>query len=238
MARMSGAQMREFWNDRAREDAFYFVDTREPYGAPDLERFWQSAGTVRYLLDGLGVKLSRSDTVLEIGCGVGRITRELAAQAGHVIALDVSDEMLTRARQLNASLGNVEWLLGDGVSLERVADDSIDACVSVVVLQHIPDPAVTLGYIRDLGRVLRPGGWAALQLSNDPEVHRPQARVRSRLRAALGHGPRGQDHPAWLGSHVEVAAVRQAATDGGTEVAVVWGEGKQYCQVLLRKPRA
>ena len=236
MAAVREAEMRRFWNARAREDAFYFVDTRQRYRAPDSDRFWDSGELVDYLLDGLDVRLRPTDTVLEIGCGIGRITRALAARAGRVIALDVSDEMLSRARELNPQLADVEWVLGDGVTLSSIADESVDACVSVVVLQHVPDPEITLGYVREVGRVLRPGGWAALQVSNDPTIHRPRDGLRDRCMAVIGRAPRGRRHPAWLGSHVELPAARDAAAQGGTEVERVWGEGSQYCQLLLRKP--
>lgn len=236
-AKLTVEDIRHFWNDRAREDAFYFVDTRQAYRAPDPQRFWESADLVDYLLDGLGVKLRATDVVLEIGCGIGRITRGLAARAGEVVALDVSDEMLTRARALNPHLDHVRWVLGDGESLDGIPDASIDACVSVVVLQHVPDPAITLNYVREVGRVLRPGGWAALQASNDPELHRARDGLVLRAKARVGLAPKGQRHPAWLGSHVEIEDVRAAASDGGLEVEKVWGAGTQYCQILLRRPR-
>jgi ubiquinone/menaquinone biosynthesis C-methylase UbiE len=228
--------MREFWNARAREDAFYFVDTRQRYRSADHERFWDGEEILGALLAGLGVGIAPGDTALEIGCGIGRITRALAARAGRVIALDVSDEMLARARELNGHLTNVNWELGDGRTLAAVGEESIDAAVSLVVLQHVPDPEITLGYVTELGRVLRPGAWAALQVSNDPATHRPRDRLIHRCLALVGRAPRGRRHPAWLGSHVEMPAVRATAEAAGLSVAKVWGEGDQYCQVLLRKP--
>lgn len=227
--------MRRFWNARAREDALYFVDNRRPYRSQELDEFWEGDALLEYLLDGLGVQLAGDETALEIGCGVGRITRALAARAREVIALDVSDRMLERARELCADLHNVAWMLGDGVSLAGVEDASVDACVSVVVLQHVPDPAITLGYVRELGRVLRGGGWAALQVSNDPAIHRPRAGMGLRLRALVGRAPRGQHHPAWLGSWVELDTVRETCAPAGLELERVWGEGSQYCQLLLRR---
>jgi SAM-dependent methyltransferase len=235
MAAVDSAEMRQFWNERAREDPFYFVDTRQRYRAVDRERFWDSGELLDHLLNGLSVELRAQDTVLEIGCGVGRFTRQLATRAGAVVALDVSDEMLALARQLNPGLDNVRWLLGDGLSLAGLEGSSIDAAVSVVVLQHVPDPAITLGYVRELGRVLRPGAWAALQVSNDPAVHQPRDGVLRRARAIVGLGPKGQRHSAWLGSHVELPALRSAAEQSEMDVERVWGEGSQYCQVLLRR---
>ena len=153
-----------------------------------------------------------------------------------MIALDVSDEMLARARAENAHLDNVRWVRGDGLSLAALGDESVSACVSTVVLQHVPDPGITLGYVRELGRVLRPGGWAALQVSNDPAVHRPRDPLHHRLLARVGRAPGGQRHPAWLGSHVEIPVVRAVAGDAGLDLDRVWGEGSQYCQLLLRRP--
>jgi SAM-dependent methyltransferase len=228
-------QMRRFWNARAREDAFYFVDTRQPYRAPQPERFWDAEPLVDYLLGGLGVELEPTSVTLEIGCGLGRITRVLAARSREVVALDVSDEMLARARHYNPHLANVRWLRGDGVTLAGVESGSVDACLSVVVLQHVPDAAIALGYVRELGRVLRPGGWAALQVSDDPAIHRPRPGLWPRLLALAGRAPRGQRHPAWLGARVPLPALRAAAAAAGLTVERVWGEGTQYCQVLLRR---
>ena len=229
--------MRAFWNARAREDALFFVDNRRAYRSQADGTFWSEApALIDHFLGGLGVALAPEDDVLEIGCGVGRMTRVLADRARSVIALDVSDEMLARARELNPGLRGVRWVLGDGRTLGVCEPASVDACVSTVVLQHIPDPAITLGYVRELGRVLRPGGWAALQVSTDPAVHRPRDGLRHRLAALAGRGPRGQRHRAWLGAPVTVAALERAASEAGLELERVWGAGTQYCQVLLRRP--
>jgi SAM-dependent methyltransferase len=161
----------------------------------------------------------------------------LAERSRQVLALDVSDQMLERARDHNAHLGNVRWILGDGTTLSPIADASVDVCFSTVVLQHIPDPEIVLGYVREVGRVLRPAGWAALQVSTDPVIHRPRGGggAARRLAALAGRGPRGQRHAAWLGAPVEVSAVRAAARDGAMTVERVWGEGSQYTQLLLRR---
>jgi SAM-dependent methyltransferase len=227
--------MAEFWDARAREDALHFVDNELRYRHADPERLWAGGEeVVATLLERLELELTSTDVAVDLGCGVGRLTRALAARAGHVHAVDVSAEMLARARALNPELGNVTWHRGDGATLRVLGDASADAVVSHVVFQHLPDPQLTYGYVREMGRVLRPGGWAAFQVSDDPAVHRP-ARAPGRVRVALRRAPRGQRDPAWLGSAVDLEALRAAAADGALEVERVLGEGTQFCLVCARR---
>ena len=231
--------MRDFWDQRAEENALFFVDNKLDYRDPSAEEFWKR-GEKEFddLVGAVGARLEPGDDVVEIGCGVGRLTRVIAARAATVRALDVSPRMIERAREHNVSLENVTWLVGDGESLAGVDDASADACISHVVFQHIPDPAVTLGYVREIGRVLRPGGWAAFQISNDPHLHRKRTGregVRILLKAITRRGPKGQADPSWLGSHVELDDLRAAAADSGMTVERVVGEGTQFCYVRLRR---
>src|SRR3954452_9422376 len=200
-----------FWDERAREHALFFVDNRLDYRGADAESFW--AGGVEALdgmLGAVDVAVGPEDVVVDIGCGVGRLTRVLAGRARRVVAVDVSAEMLARARALSPGLANVEWGHGDGRGLTGIGDGSVDGCLSHVVFQHIPDPAVTLGYVREIGRVLRPGGWALFQVSTDPSVHRPPGRLASLVRR--------RRERAWWGSAVDPRALRTAARDGGLEI--------------------
>jgi len=231
--------MRRFWDDRARENALFFVDNQLSYADPDAAEFFANGErSLDVMLETLGVAVEPDARVVEIGCGAGRQTRALAARAGDVRALDVSEAMLARARELNPDLENVDWLHGDGTSLAGVEDSSADVCVSYVVFQHLPDPTLTLGYVREMGRVLRPGGWAALQVSNDPSIHRaPAARrqAKTALRALARRGPRGQVDPAWLGSAVDLGELRDVATAAGLRLERTAGEGTQFCMALLRR---
>jgi SAM-dependent methyltransferase len=233
---MSTGDMGRFWDARAREDAFYFVDNTGTYRGADVDRFWaEGRRNLEAVLGAVDAELRPGDVVLDIGCGVGRLTRVIAETAAHVHAIDVSAEMLQQARELNAHLTNVTWHHGDGTTLHPVADASVDAVVSHVVFQHIPDPAITLGYVREMGRVLRPGGWAAFQISNDPDLHRATVSVRDRLKAAIGRAPRGQDEPQWLGSAVALDDLAAAGMEGGLDIAKVVGEGTQFCYVRAVK---
>jgi SAM-dependent methyltransferase len=223
---------RSYWDRRARENAFYFVDSGLDYKSPDLDAFWRGGvEVVDKILDSVGATIEPTDHVLDIGCGVGRLTRALAARAERVVGLDVSGEMLARARDLNAELPNVEWVQGDGESLQPVGDGSIDVCFSHVVFQHIPDPEVTLGYVGEMGRVLRPGGRACFVVSSDPKVHRQRPTLKHRVRSLVGRAPRGGDDPAWLGSAVDLDDLREAAGAAKLRIEEILMPGRQYTTV-------
>src|SRR4051812_13496368 len=110
--------MRRFWDARAREDAEFYVDDRGRRG----EEFWRGGEeVVAAFEEQLGFTVG-GDVVVEIGCGVGRVTRALAARVASVVAIDVSVEMLDRARELNPTLDGVMWAQGDGTTLSGVDD--------------------------------------------------------------------------------------------------------------------
>lgn len=232
-------QMERFWDQRAREDPFHYVDNREPLWAPDVEAFWRGGEeAVEGMLRALGMELRGDEQVVEIGCGIGRLTRVLAARTQSVSAVDVSQEMLAQARRHNPGLDNVRWIHGDGATLKPLPDHAFDGCVSFVVFQHIPNPEITLGYIREMGRVLRIGGWAAFQISNDPQLHRRPTgarRLRTQLRAFTGRGPRGQLEPSWLGCSITLEQLEQAALEGHLELERIENPGMQFCFVLARR---
>jgi SAM-dependent methyltransferase len=229
--------MRRFWDARARENALFYIDSGLDYRYPDPGTFWQrGAAIVDRIVGELGVPIGAEDNVVEIGCGIGRLTRPLAARAGRVIALDVSAEMIERAQDATPNLEGVEWRVGDGISLAGIDDASIDAVISHVVFQHIPDPEITLGYVREMGRVLRPGGRAGFQVSNRPEIHRPQdPGLSGRVRELGGRQPRGQRDPAWLGAPTDLKRLRAVAAESGMETERVVNEGTQWCFVVLRR---
>jgi SAM-dependent methyltransferase len=235
---MEGEHMGKFWDAKAREDAYYFIDNRRAYRDRDLAQFWiEGDRDLDRIFELLDVAVQPTDVVLDIGCGVGRLTRSLAGRGAEVYGLDVSGEMLELARRHHADVGNVKWIEGDGMTLAPIEDASIDVCVSHVVFQHIPDPQIVLGYVKEIGRVLRPGGWAAFQVSNDPSVHQPPTAsgLVSSVASGLGRGPRGQGDPAWLGSAVDIADLRRVAGEGKLDLEAIFGEGTQFCFIRARR---
>jgi SAM-dependent methyltransferase len=236
--------MREFWDRKARENAMWYIHSTLDFSDPDQEEFWRSGeDNLERTLQPFDVRLTGTEAVLDIGCGIGRITRALSGRAASVVGIDVSAEMIERGRQALADLDNVELVVGTGRDLSPLGDGAFDVVYSFIVFQHIPDPAVTCAYVREIGRVLRPGGWTVFQVSDRPEVHRKdhwqaERGPARRLRQLFRRGPRDTLEPQWLGSAVPRADLLQALADGGLTLQRSVGDGSQFCVVHAAKPGA
>ena len=68
----------------------------------------------RFLADLAGPALA--DTAVEIGVGLGFLTRELAARAGRVVAVEIDGRLLQLAREDLAAAANIEWVHGDALA--------------------------------------------------------------------------------------------------------------------------
>jgi SAM-dependent methyltransferase len=101
-------------------------------------------------------------TFVEIGCGAGRITKQLASVFNHGHALDVSKDMIAYASR-NIVTGNVEWHVTEGVTIP-LEESSVDAAFSCHVLQHLPNIDAGYAYFREVFRTLRAGGTLMVHL--------------------------------------------------------------------------
>ena len=117
-------RMQADWDQRARTNAFHFVNNAKEQW--DADGFFES-GEINFRdqvlnrLEGIcGDRDPASMRVLEIGCGVGRMTRPLANVFGEVHGVDVSGEMITRAKELLSDLPNVHFHHNSGVDLNVV----------------------------------------------------------------------------------------------------------------------
>lgn len=105
-----------------------------------------------------------SQTLVEIGCGIGRMTAGFSKAFGQVIACDLDAAFLERCRQTVAKLGIVERLrtvhVADGRTLDVAAGEA-DIAFSYITLQHC-DHDDALSLVAEAARVTKPGGHVAL----------------------------------------------------------------------------
>lgn len=137
------------------------------HGAWDLDAFLATgeADALRIMeaCGALGLPTGRGAS-LELGCGVGRITRGLSPWFGRCVGVDISAAMIERAGEMNADRPNCEWVVNDAPDLAVFGAGEFDLVVSFIVLQHVPDRAVISSYLRDMARILAPGGAMVVQM--------------------------------------------------------------------------
>ena len=124
---------------------------------------WRTAeNSAAYLLP----RLHEDSGILDVGCGPGTITLDLArlAGAGSVIGIDRSEAVIHEARAAaeRAGVANVGFTVGDVYSLDHAAG-TFDVVHAHQVLQHLSDPVAAL---REMGRVCAPEGIVAVRDSD------------------------------------------------------------------------
>ncbi len=155
------------WDQNARQDAYFSV-----LGGDSLPgKHWQSRefyatgrdeieGVLRrFARDGLPVRFDRT---LDFGCGPGRLTEALADHSARVTGVDISREMIARARA-QSTHPNASYLVNPNSDLRLFPNGSFDLCVSHLVLQHVGHE-LAVRYLREICRVLAVGGIGEIQV--------------------------------------------------------------------------
>ena len=150
---------------------------------------WRTAqNSAAYLLP----HLTSDATLLDVGCGPGTITADLAGRVARVTALEVTEDALNLARAEVGRRGvtTVDFAVGDVHALD-FPDGAFDVVHAHQVLQHVGDPVAAL---REMRRVTRPGGIVAVRDSDYaaftwfPEMPELRAWLDLYERVARGNG--------------------------------------------------
>jgi SAM-dependent methyltransferase len=230
--------MRSYWDNAAHENAAWYVDTTLNFDSPDMDEFLETGERiVAEALDGAPAVPAGKQHAVEIGCGLGRICRALAARFDRVTGVDISTEMVRQARELVPD-DTVQFVVTDGASIPGVADGDADLVLTFTVFQHIPDVSVIETYVAEAGRVLRSGGVFVFQWNNSPGALRWSLR-RSVLallqRTGLRRERYGRNAAEFLGSIVPVDRMRRALDSAGLDLVDTKGEGTLFCWAWARK---
>jgi SAM-dependent methyltransferase len=211
--------MRAEWNERAREDANYYV----AFGRRDQDDD-EFLGTARDVIRDLEGELKRlpagippgSRRALEIGCGPGRLMRPMSRHFGEIHGVDVSDEMIAHAR---VKLRDIPWAhphAASGSDLAQFPSDHFDFVYSYAVFQHIPSAEVVFSYLRETVRVLKPGGFARLQINGLPKT--------------------AKAYTTWEGVRISSEEIHRFTQEHGVRLLSLTGVGTQYMWTTWQKP--
>jgi ubiquinone/menaquinone biosynthesis C-methylase UbiE len=260
-------QMRKQWDNIVKINPFYGIDASPEFEGEEINEqlFWHKGRQeAERFLKALGLGDTSSSVMVEIGCGLGRMTHYFAERFAHVYAMDVSAEMIKRAKDKWKNLTNVDFILGSGSDLRPIISHSIDLVFSYLVLQHVLDEKIVLNYIRESARVLRCGGTAFMQVRTyTPDKVIDQsvlAKIKSRIPepikkqikrvffkekdrpAALTRPPASLEEQfkhncaVWSGCGVNLYAISEVTKSCNLEVVKADGLNTQYTYFTFRKP--
>ncbi len=206
--------MRSDWDLRARENPHFYIDCGHA-GTPSV--FWESGenDVAKQVLR--GVDLRADAAILEIGCGIGRLLQPFLERAERIVGVDISGEMVARARDVFRADPRVEIYRSRG-TLSRTESRTIDFVFSFIVFQHIPSRAAVRRYFAEAARVLRDGGIFRFQLDGRTSAARPRL-------------------DSWNGVRMGGAEASRELRRLGFSVLEVTAAGTQYMWVTARRDR-
>jgi SAM-dependent methyltransferase len=206
-------RMRADWNQRAGEDAYYYVafGRREQ----DDEEFFSTGKEIVVALEMDLKRLRGRDAALEIGCGPGRLMRPLSRHFGEIHGVDVSDEMIRMARERLRNTPNAHPHHSSGSDLALFPDGKFDYVYSYAVFQHIPSREVVLQYLREARRVLKTGGVLRCQINGLP--------------------PHARQYDTWSGVRFSPAEIARFAAAEDFQLLALEQIWTQYMWITCRK---
>jgi len=209
------ARMRGDWNQRATEDANYYV----AFGRrqQDEQEFYATASDVVRDLEHDLKRFPGREAALEIGCGPGRLMRPIGRHFRQIHGVDVSDEMVRLARERLRDLPHAVLHHGSGADLGMFADNTLDFVYSYAVFQHIPSRDIVFDYLREARRVLKPGGVMRCQINGLP--------------------PHARQYDTWSGVRITPDEIREFSREIDFPLLALEKIWTQYMWVSWRKPR-
>lgn len=165
--------------------ALCYVSGRDP-------RLWSDERIYGDMVDSILslTKANGHSTLLEVGCASGFVARGVAPRVGAYVGVDVAARAVAMAKRLN--LGNAEFRVGDGTKLP-FTKDRFDAAICYDVFTNFPDFALGEAIIRDMLRVVKPGGNVLIGSIPDgarqAEYERRTVEVARELEARYGPAP-------------------------------------------------
>lgn len=148
---------KEWWTNAAKDydsarSNVYETQDEEDFKKRGWEGDAQSYGAKRLIEIG---KLDAQSTVLEIGCGLARIGREMAPYVKEWVGVDISPSMINFAKTRTSHLNNVKFHELETIGLGIFRDNRFDFVYSTVVFMHL-DKEDMFQYLKGAFRVLKP----------------------------------------------------------------------------------
>ena len=163
------ARTRSVWHKLGTEDPLWAVATCKGQRGNrwQMEEFLATGERDIALYRGLLARHTsapaRFTSVLDFGCGVGRLSRLWLRHADRVVGVDISAPMLEQARKIVGDDPKMTFLLNETCDLASCGSAQFDLVFSHICLQHMPW-SLASDYLREFVRVCQPRGWVVFQL--------------------------------------------------------------------------
>jgi SAM-dependent methyltransferase len=167
------------------------------------------------------------ETVLDLGSGAGFdcfLAAKQVGPTGQVIGVDMTHEMLKKARENAAKIGarNVEFRLGEIEHLP-IADDTVDVILSNCVINLVPDKAQVF---REAFRTLKPGGRLAISdVVNTAPLSAELAADRGLICGCVVGAAPAEQIEAWL-TETGFTSIRVTVKPESRELIATWAPGR------------
>jgi trans-aconitate methyltransferase len=156
------------------------------------------------------LELTGNETVLDLGCGTGRLTREVAARVprGRVLGLDRSTNMVRAARSYlqDASGARIDVVLADALAVPL--RESVDAVFTTATLHWVLDHPRVFANIHD---ALKAGGQFVAQCGGGPNITRLRQRADAVMQEPAFASARERFRSPWNFADADMTATRLAA---------------------------
>ena len=160
-------KQKDLWERLAKKNPRYFINSDKGRGITE-EQFRESGESAYQKLVAQDELLKGRESILDFGCGTGRLTEFMAKDFKKVIGVDISATMIAQGKDRLKDLKNVELFETDGASIP-LPDNSVEFVFSYLVFQHIKEREMVENTFKEIYRVLTSGGVFRVLLRSDKQ---------------------------------------------------------------------
>lgn len=211
-------ELKKKWNNLAKKDSKFYIWSSEGHmddqkyqesGKKHVEEYILKDNFIKKLLNNAFCNL----TVLELGCGNGRMSEFIGRNCKKLYALDISKQMVLEAKKRLPKLNNIIFLEIDGKKFPESINNSIDFAFSFLVFQHIPTYKMVEKYFREITKSLKKDGIFKVQL----------------------RGKEVSKKTWYYGVHYDLQKAKVLCAKTGFQILKYNGVGKRYFWLWLKK---
>lgn len=161
--------MKQLWDKLAQANSKYYINSDKGKKITELEFRVSGFDDDEKLIDKDKLLENKNGTILEIGCGTGRMTEFLPMLYNKVIGIDISGEMIRQGKERLMSFikgRKIKLKETDGYTIP-LDDNSIDVAFSYLVFQHMKNKEMVESNLKEVYRVLKEGGIFKVRIRTD-----------------------------------------------------------------------